>query len=408
MRRRPRFSFVVGLIALVSAGAARAADTREIPLVHPVFVHLPDAPEDDAARRAFTTAATRYGLHPVEVIDIPGPPAPRAPALIKTGATHTAKLAFDDALRDLDAAAAEVAASGGDGLSTDDLSTLYLNRAMATARVDWNATADTAPTEARTRAFTDYLRAAALTPARQLNPREIPPQAIADFARAVEEIRGRPRGTLVVTGSADATVTLDGGAPLPVAGGVSFRDLVHGEHLIAVDEMGRAPWGATISFGETSQEVAIPARAPLALDPAVAGAHARRMGAKFALVAEPMGGARTPIALRLIDDTGVQRDAAMILSRGEPGLLDAAVMRLDEQARRLAQAVSPVPAAPPAPANLPPPVLIAAPPAKARFSEDPGLWAREHWPLLTAIGVVALSTIVFTMAVSTDSTPSRN
>src|SRR6185295_3057177 len=108
-------------------------------------------------------------------------------------------------------------------------------------------------------------------------------------------------------------------------------------------------------FGETTHELAIPARAPLALDPAVAGAHARRMGAKFALVAEPMGGARTPIALRLIDDTGVQRDAAMILSRGEPGLLDAAVMRLDEQARRLAQAVSPVPAAPPPPPELPPP-----------------------------------------------------
>ena len=310
MRRRPRFSFVVALIALVSAGAARAADTREIPLVHPVFVHLPDAPEHDAPRRAFTTSATRYGLHPVEVIDIPAPPAPRAPALLKTGAAQTAKLAFDDALRDLDAAAAEVAASGGRGLSTNDLSTLYLNRAMATARVDWNGTADAAPTEARTRAFTDYLRAAALTPARQLNPREIPPQTIADFARAVEEIRGRPRGTLVVTGSADATVTLDGGAPLPVAGGVDFRDLVHGEHLVAVEELGRAPWGATISFGETSHELAIPARAPLALDPAVAGAHARRMGAKFALVAEPMGGARTPIALRLIDDTGVQRDAA--------------------------------------------------------------------------------------------------
>ena len=69
---------------------------------------------------------------------------------------------------------------------------------------------------------------------------------------------------------------------------------------------------------------------------------------------------------------------------------------------------TPVPSAPPAPANLPPPVLLAAPPAKARFSEDPGTWAREHWPLLTAIGVVALSTIVFTMAVSTDSTPTRN
>lgn len=377
--------------------------------MHPLFVHLPDAPEDDAARRAFTTAATRYGLHPVEVIDIPAPPAPHAPDLLKIGVINTLKLAFVDALRNLDAAAAEVAQSGGRGLSTDDLATLYLHRAMATARVDWNATADAAPTEARTKAFDDYLRAAALAPARQLNPRELPTQTLADFGRAVEEVRRRPRGTLVIQGSADATVALDGGAPLPVAGGVSFRDLVHGEHLIAVDELGRAPWGATVTFGEPTQTVVIPTRPPLALDPATAGAHARRMGAKFALVAEPMGGPRTPIALRLIDDTGVQRDAAMILSRGEPGLLDAAVMRLDEQARRIAQVPEPAPAPPPAPTpNLPPAVLLAAPPAKATFADNPAAWARDHWPLLTAVGVVALSTVVFTLAVSTDSRPTRN
>jgi hypothetical protein len=406
MRRRPRFSLPFALALLFVARFAHAEDTREIPLVHPIFVQLPDVAEDDATRRAFTTAATRYGLHPVEVIDIPAPPPPRAPDLIKIAVINTLKLSFDDALRDLDAAATEVAGSGGRGLSTEELSTLYLYRAIATARVDWNATADAPATEARTRAFADYQRAAALTPARQLNPRELPPQAVADFARAVEEVRRRPRGTLVVQGSADARVTLDGGGQLPVAGGVSFRDLVYGEHLLAVEELGRAPWGTTVTFGEPSREVTIPARPPLGLDLATAAAHARRMGAKFALVGEPLGGARTPIALRLVDDTGAERDAAMIMSRSETGMLDAAVMRLDEHARKLAQ-VTPPSAAPAPPTNLPPPVLIAAAPAKATFGDDPAAWARDHWPLLTAIGVVALSTVVFTLAVSSDNAPSR-
>ena len=206
---------------------------------------------------------------------------------------------------------AEAAATGGAGLSTDELSDLYLYRAIATARADWNATAAAPPTDARTRAYADYLRAAALTPARTLNPREIPPQVVADFARAVDEVRQRPRGTLTVTGSADAQVALDGGAPMPVAGGVVFRDLVHGEHLIRVEEIGHVGWGAAVTFKQPTQDVEIPARA-------AAGAGRRdRRGARA-----PHGraasrwcwsrrAARTPpSALRLIDASGQERDAA--------------------------------------------------------------------------------------------------
>ena len=81
--------------------------------MHPVFVHLPDAPRTTPPDARSRPRRRATALHPVEVIDIPAPPAPRAPDLIKAGATQTAKLAFDDALRNLDAAAAEVAASGG-------------------------------------------------------------------------------------------------------------------------------------------------------------------------------------------------------------------------------------------------------------------------------------------------------
>jgi hypothetical protein len=407
-RRSPRFAPVASVIlaaaALVSARAARGDEP--LPLVHPVYVHLPDAPEEDALRRALTAAALRYRLHPVEVVDIPTPPAPRAPDLLKTGIINTQKIAFGEALRDLDAAATEVAATGGAGLTTDELSSLYLHRAMVTAHADWNATAAAPPTDARTHAYADYLRAATLTPTRTLNAREIPPQAVADFARAVAEVAQRPRGSLSITGAADAQVSLDGGPPMAVAGGVVFRDLVNGDHLIRVEELGHVGWGAIVPFNQQALDVAIPSRALLGLDGATAAAHARRMGARFALVLEPKGGPQAPIALRLIDASGQERDAVLVPSGKEAGLIDSAVMRLDETARRLAQADAQAgtqPAFAPAPdAALAPPLLLSQPSAKAKLGDDPAAWARDHWPLLTAVGVVVLSSIVPGAAVSGD------
>src|SRR5499426_351794 len=105
------------LIAAAATVPARAARADEpLPIVHPLFVHLPDAPEDDALRRVFTAAAARYKLRPVEVVDVPAPAAPRAPELLKSGILNTTKIAFGEALHDLDAAAAEAATTGGAGL----------------------------------------------------------------------------------------------------------------------------------------------------------------------------------------------------------------------------------------------------------------------------------------------------
>jgi len=406
-RCSPRFSVSIVAIAAAFAPArarAQAPTDVEVPLVHPLYVHLPDAPEDDALRRAFTAAAARYRLHPVEVVDVPAPAAPRAPDLLRAGVLDTQKIAFGEALHDLDAAAAEVATTGGAGLSTDELSDLYLNRAIATAHADWNATADAPPTEARTRAYADYLRAATIAPARTPPARETPPQAMADFARAAAEIRQRPRGSLSVSGSADALVALDGGPAMPVAGGLVLRDLVAGEHLIRVEEVGHAGWGAVVAFNPPAQEVTIPPRPVLGLDGATAAMHARRMGARFALVLEAKGGPHAPVGLRLIDTAGQERDAVLLPPASEAGMIDSGVMRLDESARRFAQAET-QPAGPPPAATadagaLAPPVLIGSQTPKARLGEDPLAWARDHWPLLTAIGVVLTSSIVLGVAVS--------
>src|SRR6185295_18674973 len=124
LRRSTRFAPVLVIAAaIVSVRAARADEP--LPIVHPLYVHLPDAPEEDALRRTFTGAAARYKLRPVEVVDVPAPPAPRAPELVRTGVLNAQKIAFGEALHDHDAARAEVATTGAAGLSTDELSDLY-------------------------------------------------------------------------------------------------------------------------------------------------------------------------------------------------------------------------------------------------------------------------------------------
>jgi len=408
--RALRVVLAASSVSLALPPAARAAEPA--PLVHPIFAHLPDAPENDNARERFTAAATRYKLRPVEVVDVQAPPEPRAPTEARMGILNAQKLAFGEALHDLDAAAAEVTTSGGAGLDATALSDLYLYRAMATARADWNAQANAAPTDARGKAFDDYLRAATIAPTRALNPRELPPQVVADFARALDLVKKRPRGTLVVKGPADAQVSLDGGPLMPIAGGVTFRDLVQGEHVVRVEQIGFAPWGTVVPFGQPALEIEVPARAALTLDDATAAAHARRMGARFALVATPKGGPGAPLQIVLLDTTtGARRDAAEVPTTGEAGAIDAAVMRLDEGARRLVLEQQPAaagtpptaaaPAAEPA-APLGPPLLLTPPPNKARFADDPAAWARDHWPLLTAIGVVVATAIVMSATVSSD------
>src|SRR6185436_6417175 len=126
-----------------------------------------------------------------------------------------------------------------------------------------------------------------------------------------------------ISGAVDAQVALDGGAPMPVAGGLVLRDLVNGEHLIRGEELGHGGWGAVIVFNQPAQDVAIPSRALLGLDGATAAQHARRMGARFALVLEPKGGAHAPVGLRLIDVSGQERDAVLLPPASEAGTIDS-------------------------------------------------------------------------------------
>src|SRR5438477_6047276 len=102
LRRSTRLSRLAPTLLFVAAlASARAARADEpVPTVHPLYVHLPDAPEEDTLQRTFTGAAARYKLRPVEVVDVPAPPAPHAPELLKSGVLNAQKIAFGEALRD--------------------------------------------------------------------------------------------------------------------------------------------------------------------------------------------------------------------------------------------------------------------------------------------------------------------
>jgi len=93
-------SFLTAALGALGVRPALAANS-EPPLVHPIYSKLPDLAEDDFTRRAFAAATSRYKLAPLEIIDVPAAPAPRAPVLLKAAVTKTLKLAFDEALAEL-------------------------------------------------------------------------------------------------------------------------------------------------------------------------------------------------------------------------------------------------------------------------------------------------------------------
>jgi hypothetical protein len=237
---------------------------------------------------------------------------------------------------------------------------------------------------------------------RTLLPRQFPPLAIASWKLAVEEALARPRGSILVRAPSSALISVDSGPLKP--GILPAQDLIYGEHWVRVEDAGRKPWAAVVPLSESSMVIDVPAAPSLALDDKAAAAHARRQGAAYALVAELKAGRPARLELRLIDAvTGDRRDSTTLPFPGEPGDLDAAVMRFDEQARkaRLDQPeVTRVPA--PALGAISVAPVVREVPDGREFSRDPAAWAKARWPLLTAVGVAVTTALVLSVMVARD------
>lgn len=397
--RRVVFLPVLGLVA---APAAAAGQTT----VHPIYAHVPGAPENPVAEREFKDAAARYKLGPVQTVDVPVPPAPRTGDRIRAGIEALGKgPRFDDALRELDAAAGEVAKTGGDGIEPVELGSLYLHRGWARQRATWNtATGTPTPPDA----LADYVRAHLAFPEMHITPRNFPPAVVEGWNRAVADVARRPRGTLTVH-APGGQVILNGHSP--VAAPAVFSGLPYAEYVVRIERPGRPDWGEVVPVAAPGLVIEPEAPPLFTLDDAIAAAEARRMGTKFALVGEPrVGGDRLLLDLRLVDaTTGQRRDATTVTLAGERGAVDSAVMRLDEEARGVdlarergreaTPAPAPLPGAPPPGPAAPPPAPL---PAPVDFDRDPVGWGRRHWPLVTACAVFAGSALIMTLMVASD------
>jgi hypothetical protein len=404
----PTGARVLAISFVLAIGATPAGAQSAGPAVYPVYAEMPGSMRNAEARKMFSAATARYGLGPVQVMDIAGAPAPRAPELLKTGMAAAEKLKFAEAESALDAAVAEVMSGGGAGMSAGGLADLFLYQAIAAQKATWKelegAVTEIAPPKAREA----YLRAAVLAPDRVLERRRYPPLAIASFQLAAAEVKKRPRGRVVVRASGSAEISVDGRAGQLSPAHV--LDLPYGEHFVRVEDVGHQPWSAMVTLTMSELAIDAPTTAPLMPDDRAAAGHARRMGAAFALLCLLKLGARTELELHLVDaSSGQVRNATVIPFAGDAAALDAAVMRLDEEGRRLALGADPgaltVPSTDLTVATIPasPPSVQQGPP----LADDPGGWARRHWPLLTAIGATVATAIVLGIAVATDSRAPR-
>src|SRR5712671_661372 len=158
MRSRAMLKVVLAAAVMGGGFGAQAQTGAPAPLVYPIYASQPDAPFNDLAQGLLARAAERQHLLPVETIDITRPRLPPAAEAVKLAKERVRKLSFDSAVHPLNEAASAVVDTGGAGLSTDELSDLFLYRGMAIARADWKPERS-ASQVAQGRAYADYVRA---------------------------------------------------------------------------------------------------------------------------------------------------------------------------------------------------------------------------------------------------------
>lgn len=404
MRASATLAITLGFLAVGPLAAAAAGAIQPSPpvtTVHPIFA-ASDLPGSDAAHRQFTAAAARHHMGPVEVMDIPGPPAPRAKSLLATGRAAVEGKRFAEAETALLAAANEAAVTGAGGLTTAELADVFLYLGMALQQADWKDP-PAPPTEITPPAAkTAYLRAAVLTPERLLLPRQFPPLAIASWNLATGEVKKRSRSNLIVRVPDTALVSIDGGELR--SGLLPALELIQGEHWVRVEDPGRKPHGTVITLDEPSREIDVPAQPALVLGDKAAAAQARRQGAAFALVAELRPGGPATVELRLLQAASGERRDATTVALSDPSALEAAVAHLDELARkaRFGESQAAVISAPALGQIAVAPVEARPDDVNARLKDSPAAWLKTRWPMLTAVGVAVGAALVLGVMVAHD------
>jgi hypothetical protein len=243
------------------------------------------------------------------VIDATTNVAPKAAdsAALHAGRSAYEALRFDDAVVALRGAAESIDATGGAGMSSSDLSDVFLYRALSAVQLGDSA-----------RAWDDFVRAAAIDPSRVLDPAQFPPRAVEQFERARSQAAALPRVTIRLRSALGCVVSIDGrvtSAP-EVA-------VVRGRHWLVALCPGRNPNQRAFDAMETMELEAQGRELPALTDDA-ALVQARVIGAHAVLVVT-VGGELALVRRLGIEGREQERRAVRVAGPSGPRELAAEV-----------------------------------------------------------------------------------
>jgi hypothetical protein len=363
----------------------------------PLWATTPSATMDGEAQARFATALARRGLPAPLRVEIPQPAAPPAPALYRTALTLSPATPTDAVAAAFTQAANAALGTGGAGLSHDELIDLFFRQAVAIQKNAGPPPGKSLTTIEPEAARVAYLRAVVFGLSQTPPAYAGDPTVEASLALARTWVAARKPASLAVQARPNAKVFIDN-LPLPYP--AKATNLRMGDHLVRVEELGRAPFSALVPLNEPEVGLATPAMEVLRFPAPNAAKLAREANARFALLGQLRLGDAAEVDLWLIDAaTGVLRTASALPWDGDEPAYFAAVLRLDEEATKAHLEKN-------GSNGVLSPLAMTLPPAKSpekpAFHENPEGWAAAHWPLLTAVGVAVGSALVLGIVVATD------
>jgi len=283
------------VVAPVAAGAAPAADV--------VVVWAPGAkvaPIEDVARE--------HGAAAIDRSPAP-PPAAETGKLLARGIDAFDKARLDEARAVLDQTRDLADRTGAAGLTTAQLSDLFLYRGLVRATNGDD-----------TGAWDELVASVVIDPSRELDPARFPPKIVEQFQRAHEAVlHDHPASDLELDVPPGCTAFVDGAASSGKA------HLLAGPHWIRVACADRLPWGQRVDVTSLGMHLA-PDPSPYA-PPSDAEllVQARVAGARAMIVAEVHGQVGSA---RLVGLDGRERDRRSVAITGDLTPLAAAVADL--------------------------------------------------------------------------------
>jgi hypothetical protein len=327
------------VLLLATVAASTPAVARADDAVGLVVFHGPASSVGAEARERAQAAARDARVAWLD-LSAERPAEPIAPARLRAGIDAYEELRWDDALAALDEAAGDAWRSGGEGLTTTELSDIFLYRGLVHTQ-----RGDTAS------AWDDLVRAAAIAPARTLDPARFPTRAVQAFTRAADAVAALPRATLTVE-APGCTVWIDGGEG-------TRAEVVHGEHAVRT-ECGSHRWGQrTVVASDLAIEPAGPPEPP---GDEELGAIAKERAVAALIAVIVADGANATASVRVVRADGtVTARRSVTLDSGDAALATA----IDELI---------------APETAPPPR-----PKRARWWQSRWLWAAGGAAIASAV-----------------------